>query len=827
MLGAGSFETAEENKPSLIFHKLTERTFYYYASAALESVSLLAKFGWGLSYLSPQTAMIGKECLFLSQLCDSASQHLFAQIFKGSSSFGKVPFSHSSWHLNKMMLSQIPVSSKKDQQLLNFLEKRWLAKSTGFFSSMVNWICPCFGISFQVHPETTGCCYARSPSIKLSQTYINRVEECKQSLPHPQEFPLILTRPFDIQDYLPSCIEVFQDETIPKLIEKIAAHNSPIIVDLTDVLTEEDREKWLTAWEDYREQFSQACKSRGLSLTDILCIQRHRQSSIGGIRLLPLAAEEIDRQYLFLLDWISNFGLSANFIELDRSSSSPQRPIQESKSNEIQHASRSLGREDFHASQKSKNFDRHVLTPFKEEFISFLRAFNWTSDHPQKNLMMQGTLQVLKGLLDRLSEEKWNETILCPTRSSVVQLSFSRIQEQLQLLSKEEMSFFDMAGHIEQIHANLSSLLEIFVPFSSADFPSIFREVLTFIPEGLKSLTSYGIHSSGMTSVTGIFKAVERTLGKAPHVLYGENTYYECIKAAHLISEASSIEEASEEDWKEVDLILAQFNPVLKRVDYPVTEYKTERIADVVHKAITAREGKPLTLALDCTLDYIDSPKVGRLLTQFQEEIRQGSLNIVCYRSGLKFDLFGMDNYCGAPFYMIHAESSAWAAFDALLNDPVLQTDLLSVNWFCLAYQSAAPQLELYCKQVFDNTRSFLSKIPSRLLNQNSSYRIIPVEEGADPSFIDIKISGPLHQIRGPMLVGGYLSIKCMEGGHPIFYRPSLGLYHPNFTMIFCEERTTIRLTLGLDPAQIDLLVDCFKMVDTLNDSLYLASLKF
>jgi hypothetical protein len=61
-----------------------------------------------------------------------------------------------------------------------------------------------------------------------------------------------------------------------------------------------------------------------------------------------------------------------------------------------------------------------------------------------------------------------------------------------------------------------------------------------------------------------------------------------------------------------------------------------------------------------------------------------------------------------------------------------------------------------------------------------------------------------------------------MEGGHPIFYRPSLGLYHPNLTMIFSEKRTTIRLTLGLDPAQIDLLVDCFKMVDTLNDSPYL-----
>jgi hypothetical protein len=102
-------------------------------------------------------------------------------------------------------------------------------------------------------------------------------------------------------------------------------------------------------------------------------------------------------------------------------------------------------------------------------------------------------------------------------------------------------------------------------------------------------------------------------------------------------------------------------------------------------------------------------------------------------------------------------------------------------------------------------------------LSKNSHYRIIPVEEGADPAFVDIKISGPLHRMRGSALVGGNLSIKCMEGGHPIFYRPSLGLYHSNFTMIFKEEHTTVRLTLGLDPAQVDLLVDCFNMIDSLN----------
>ena len=271
---------------------------------------------------------------------------------------------------------------------------------------------------------------------------------------------------------------------------------------------------------------------------------------------------------------------------------------------------------------------------------------------------------------------------------------------------------------------------------------------------------------------------------------------------------------------KQVDLILAQFNPVLRRIDFEITEYRVEKVVETLHKVLSFDREKPLTLALDCTLDFIDSPRVSHLLNEFQKEIKMGSLNIICYRSGLKFDLFGMDNYCGAPFFMIHNQETKWAHFDLILNDPGLQTDRLSLNWFCLAYKCAADQLELYRKQIFDNTRALLNKVPQRLLHdQSSNYRIIPVEEGADLAFLDIKIFGPLHAIRGGLLAGGSLYLKCMEGGHPIFYRPSLGLYHPNFSMIFCDNFTTIRLTLGLDPAQIDVLAKTFELIDSLNGS--------
>ncbi|HSW87392.1 MAG TPA: hypothetical protein VLG49_07850 [Rhabdochlamydiaceae bacterium] len=788
-----------------IFHKVAKEASCFGAGVAFGSASLAAKLGWGICSIAPWSSSLKNEFLFFSNLCSYAAKQFFTQMFKECppSTFEGVPVSQSSWYLNQSLLSQIPAFSTEEKQLLSFLENRWLAKATGFFPSMVDWICPCYGVDIQVHPETSSCCYARNPGNKIYLTYKNRIESWKDLLPHPKSFPLILTRPFNLQKYLPSLLDVPLSEEISTTIERLKKHigDSQVIVDLTNVLPEDiqDRGEWLRIWEQYQGPFSQACKEHGVNMSRILCIQRVYQEHIGGIRLLPLALQstkEVDRNYQFLLEWISGFGLSVNLVELDRwpFSSNVARPIVPPVS-------------------------IHPIS--KEEFISYLESFDqkWNSAHPQKALMVRGTVQLLKGLFDALSKDKWEEILSCPTRSSIAQLSFSKIKEQLNLLvhEKKDALFFNTASKIEQIHADLSSLLEIFAPFTKEDFPNIYREALTSIPQNLKPLTSCGVHSTGMTSLTGILKSVEQSLHALPRILYGENTYFESINAVKRIANAASIQEASEEDWKHVDLILAQFNPVLKRIDVQTTEYKVERIAQILHKSIQIRQGKPLTLALDCTFDFIDSNRVGELLKEFQEEIKSGILNVICYRSGLKFDLFGMDNYSGAPFYMIHNEDSKWASFDSLLTDPVLQSDRLSMNWFCLAYRSTVQELELYRKQIFNNTRALLSKVPSRILNVESNYRIVPVEPGADPGFIDIKVSGPLHKIKSAALVGGCLYTKCMEGGHPVFYRPSVGFYHPNFTMIFSKDNSTIRLTLGLDPSQVDLLAECFEMIDALN----------
>lgn len=792
---------AEEVGVESSLHKIGDTVIYAAAGAVFGSFSMLTHLGWRLGQLSSGNGTTVNEWLLFSYLSESSASHLFSYMMKNWLMVKrKIPFSQSSWHANRTALSQVPLLSDDDVQLVNFLERRWLRKATGFYPTFVNWIYPCFGVSLQINPETTSH-YARNPSNKISRTYQKIVDAWKQILPHPDHYPLILTRPSNVLDYLPSYVVAETvEKTVEKLREKLEMSRTSVVLDVTPLFSHafQDKKSWRSVWNAYHRDLFDQCKKRHLNFDKVVFIERVQHAGVGGIRLLSQgwgSSKKSEQDYQFLLDWVSTLGLSANLLELDRCP--------------LLMKPRPLHAPAVSAPALSKEGIAASLSSFAEQ---------WSCRDSQKKLMVEGTLKVLQALVARLNHEKWDAIAACPTRSSIVMTTFSRIKQQLQHIYKNnDLSFFETASHLEEIHAHLSTLLEIISPFTRADFAPIYREALTCVPAPLKHLISCAAHASGMTSMAGIVKAAEKMRGTPLRVLYGENSYFECIHLAEQIGIATPLQEATESDLEQVDLLIAQFNPALKRIDLKPTEYHVENIAESITKILNARSGKPLTVAIDCTFDYINSEKVARLLQEFEGAVTSGNLNVICYRSGLKFDLFGMDNYAGAPLYMIHNGDTVWQPFEALLHDPVLQTDSLSLNWFCLAYQNAIPELELYRKHIFDNTRKLLDQIPPRLFRADSKYRVIFVEQDADIAFLDIKISGAFHQIRGAALVGGCLYIKSMEEGQPIFYRPSVGFYHPNFTMLFSEENTTIRLTLGLDPKQVDVLKRCFTIIDALN----------
>ena len=452
-----SNEAPKQSSIKVVKKQIVDSTVYLGGGVLTGSACVISRVGWVIFKVTPWSSSLGKECLLVSKMCGSLSARSFKKIFKRSPS--PAP-SHASWYLNQKNLRQIPAFSEDDASLLDFLERRWLAKNTGYYAALVDWLCPSFGISLQVHPESTGF-YARDPSNKLSPIYKDRVKNWKESLPHPLHFPLILTRPAKIQDFFPSCIEVLPGELVEETVQKMALNplepDTKIIIDLTNALPDhaDSEQEWLETWQLYRDQFSRCCLQHNLNPHQIICIQRLLETKRGGIRLLPLfsSKKQIQQHHQFLLEWVSKFGLTANTVELDRFPTSSHKVLH-------------LG-----------SMETPVNTiESQEELLSYFHDFetNWKSENPQKNLMVKGILGPLTGLLKTLPTQRWEEVMLCPTRSSIVKLSFSQIKQWLQVLIESQEPFFNTACHLEQIHAHFTPLLELFNPFRKEDLARIF-----------------------------------------------------------------------------------------------------------------------------------------------------------------------------------------------------------------------------------------------------------------------------------------------------------------------------------------------------------------
>lgn len=736
-------------------------------SASAAVLSRVVQVAGGACHYITQKPAIKNECALLSHLCNTIARHAFFQALHKD-----MGLSYFSWEQNRDLLRQITPVTEEDAKLLRFLQERWLAKVASYSALAIEWAYPCFGIHHSVHPQTNHS-YARLLTFQRCAAYVERTEAWKKSL--ALSAPLVLTRKGNLAGYLPSYTQVVHLDDLPSILQKIGQQE--ITLDVTPLLA-------TTEWSAVQNRLAGVCLENKVNANQIVCVQRLIQESIGGLSLLPLTGQSpqmLEIHEKKLLDWLSSCGLAANRVELDR------WPVAAPPSVDAEEA-----------------FCHLELDPLKKSITS-VKALQGP---PHRSIMIQGTIAVLEALWPKLQTEQHGAKV------EVLNLAISRITSALQNIAQTpDLPFLQLCAQLETVHADLSALLEIEQPYQSHHFSSIYRELLyknESMPKALKNLTSCGIHSSGMTNLAAIVKAVETMIGKRPRVLYGDNTYYECVGALAKRSEAAPIGT----NFENVDLLVEQFNPVLQlRFD---VEYGVESIALNVRKCLDAKKGEPLTLALDCTIDFLLSPRLANLLQEFQAEIEAGNLNIVGFRSGNKFDLFGMDNYCGAPFFMVHNRQEKWNAFQSLWEDECLQADPLSLNWFCLAYEHAPHFLDEYRKQIFANTRALLQKVPENLRKTNHRYHVSPVVDDANLAFIDIKIGDPLHAYRGPALVAGLLYLKSIEAGHPLFNRPSLGFYHSNCTMQFGLTHSTVRLTVGLDPAEVDVFADCLGTINQL-----------
>lgn len=428
---------------------------------------------------------------------------------------------------------------------------------------------------------------------------------------------------------------------------------------------------------------------------------------------------------------------------------------------------------------------------------------------PHIHLLGKATMDLLNGILSKVPDEKWHA--VDPLLSPIIQASLYRIHENLAMAELHLNDYKDFAQHIELIHAEIATILEIMQPYKKGDFEEIFSQASeTMVPVELRNNIKSGL---GKTSVN-VFSAINAALHQSnPHFnrVYSKGFYFE---QAAFVGYSNSFDEALQSD-KKIDLYCGQFNPNIE-IDSDFTHYERRDIAqdlrDIVAKGLAAKQ---LTIAIDFTIDDYQSENVKNLLEEFKKEIKEGKFNFIFFRSGQKLDILGMDNYYGAPFLIINNGESHWNAFDSILRKEAHQTDILSEQWFCLSNEFMRDGLGGYRRLIFENTRKILDNIPQPLKPAQEKKQLVHVNTASDnmrAAFIDIKVLGANHRWRSKVLLGKFYQ-KMLEMGIKVQTRATFGLYHVNAIPIATNavaESSSIRLHPSLDQEENKAFIEYF-----------------
>lgn len=432
---------------------------------------------------------------------------------------------------------------------------------------------------------------------------------------------------------------------------------------------------------------------------------------------------------------------------------------------------------------------------FKSHLIEELdHKIDGMEGEKDRKIMALAVMNLLRHLLGSVGEEKWNEINSHTARRMLLQNTMMRLSEHLAKVNFH----FDSEGPeyylaIELALAEVMTLLSLFTPYQEKDFEAIFKTRLTHIPEELKPLVTVGLGSSAMNVYSWIV-AAQKQKDPGPQVAVGENVYFEIARTAGDLDES-----------KPVSLYVDQFYSNINISASHDHQYKTANVIGVIEKLLSNQDR--LTVVIDVTIDFVLSPKGEELMTRFSKEIREGKLNLVFLASGQKFFMLAQDNYYGSVYYMINNGDEHWKPFSDQLRSPVVSTDPLTLQWFCLSNQAAFSQMEEYRAVVFDNTRYVLDNIPEALQGQGSLI-VSGADKDTNTCFIELRCPAEMESTIGDRIIDAF-----SERNIPIHTRSSFGFLHTNISLLPVDGDDTtiaIRITPGVSRRDSELLIEIF-----------------
>jgi len=413
-----------------------------------------------------------------------------------------------------------------------------------------------------------------------------------------------------------------------------------------------------------------------------------------------------------------------------------------------------------------------------------------------QRLFAKATVRMMRTLLLKIGDENWEKMQKDPAIRELTQTVMHRIMLHLQTAVMNVHNFRKFYKAIDAAHAEFTAFLVLYHPFDPSTFEETYRRFLNSIDI---HPTSIGLAKSAMNVFAGINSAVLKD-NPNPVRICARHSYYEEVE---LVGGNSTLDETLADDTiDKVDLYVGEFNHNIV-LESKYTNYKKGTLIEDIERIFTEKPlTDRLTVTIDATIDLANSEDLKELLRRFSDEISQGKLNIVVFRSGQKFDMMGLDNYFGSPFYIINNGDEKWNSFRSIQTDEIYHTDKESQQFFTWMAEAGPDLIDEYKTKIFQNARAILDIVPDSLKpEEGKKVCVSTFESDVKTSFIEISIDFQDKE-KSSMLLDWTQArfIELMIKNDKLAYRRlSFGFPHPNIMQI----ENKLRISPGVDPDDI------------------------
>jgi hypothetical protein len=454
---------------------------------------------------------------------------------------------------------------------------------------------------------------------------------------------------------------------------------------------------------------------------------------------------------------------------------------------------------------------------------------------PYVRLLSQGTANLLRGLTKvNPAAGGIDQAMRDQGLDQVLQIAYFRIINAMATASLQQDNMVAFMNQIEVIQQQLATILTLAEPHGEHVFgDSITARLVdpagpndrSVIPPDLGPGvgTSVTAKPSSMNCLASILGGVEALKGSnALNVAVLKDHYFEAAgtiatSGTYSVSQldgdavrAFSGISARPQDANSLkgkmplDVYVCDFhhNISLDRNSYGREDLITQ-VDKLYEQGLVA---KRFTVAIDCTIDKLQSSDVQAFLEHTKQRITDGELNVVLFRSAQKFDMLGMDNYYGGYAVSINNQS-LFAGFNQRMEAPDDQLKGPSRQGLTHLAAHAAQDVEAYRQALMDSTRRFYNALPPGMIWSAGSTSAMQVARTEDPNAVFLDIKFPDNPMAA---LAFYDQLKAFTAKHdlPLTERPSFGFATTNLTLVAGSK---FRLNPGLEArAKQDLYIGFF-----------------